>query len=527
MATRSRYMLRNSSISLLLIGIAIFGVICLLYVTNLGIGTSPDSAAYVASARNLTSGKGMTIPSAGGPDVPMNFRAPLYPLILASLKFIGLEVMEGARWLNAVLFGGNILLMGTIIERYYHKSSLFILLGASLILASTPFLEIHAFAWTEPLFILTGFSGLLMLVMYLESFKTHYLITAVILVGLSWITRYAGAPFVAVGMLALLWLEKEKWQIRIRDGLLFGFGASIPFFIWSLSQILSGNSATGREIAFHPISIQHGWQAIYTMTGWLHIPDSVPGIARIAIIIFFGALWLVILFVPDPPPGRLTPSAIQNRFKEIPDIIKILAIFVGIYFAFLTLSISFLDANTPLDNRILTPVYFASVILAIFGIDRLWVLLGNRLLAKWIIVILLGTFTLTGLWNAADWLNWGRHNGLGFSGRVWQESLLRLEIEDVSFDKTLFSNSPEAVYFLSGRSANSLPKKVEATTQRTNENYQEELLAIGENYGEDVVVIFFKDINTRNGPSREELIQVLGLSPVSETGDGVVLALGK
>ena len=82
MPTKSHQVLRNSPITLLLYGLAIIGVICLLYVTNWGIGTSPDSAAYIASARNLTTGKGLTIPTASGLDTPMNFRAPLYPLVL-------------------------------------------------------------------------------------------------------------------------------------------------------------------------------------------------------------------------------------------------------------------------------------------------------------------------------------------------------------------------------------------------------------------------------------------------------------
>jgi hypothetical protein len=122
------------------------------------------------------------------------------------------------------------------------------------------------------------------------------------------------------------------------------------------------------------------------------------------------------------------------------------------------------------------------------------------------------------------WMQHGRQHGLGFTGRSWQQSSLRAEIVAVSSERVLFSNSPEAVYFLTGLPAHVLPKKIEVTKQRPNDNYQAELLAMGEAHGLELVVVFFTDINQRNVPSISDLQQLLGLTAVVETSDGIILA---
>ena len=70
----------------------------------------------------------------------------------------------------------------------------------------------------------------------------------------------------------------------------------------------------------------------------------------------------------------------------------VLAVFIAVYAVFLIISISFVDANTPLDDRILSPAYAAGVVILLYGLDRVWpVIRRNSALARGT-VVLLGAF---------------------------------------------------------------------------------------------------------------------------------------
>ena len=83
----------------------------LAFATRLGAGISPDSTVYVDAANNLKMGRGLSVQS--GPDefTPLTHFPPLFPALLALLGSLGFDASSGARWLNVLLFGGNIFLL--------------------------------------------------------------------------------------------------------------------------------------------------------------------------------------------------------------------------------------------------------------------------------------------------------------------------------------------------------------------------------------------------------------------------------
>ncbi|MYH63064.1 MAG: hypothetical protein F4148_15340 [Caldilineaceae bacterium SB0675_bin_29] len=91
-----------------------------------GIGLTADSVGYIAAARNLSAGRGLTLSDSS----PLTIQAPLYPTILSSVGLIsGLDPVEGARYINAGIFGLVVHLSGILFQRRLARTS-FVIVGA-------------------------------------------------------------------------------------------------------------------------------------------------------------------------------------------------------------------------------------------------------------------------------------------------------------------------------------------------------------------------------------------------------------
>ena len=90
-----------------------------------GIALTPDSVGYVSAARSLSTGKGVTLYDAS----PLTLQAPLYPTLLSLTELLsGLDPVEGARFINAGLFGLIVYLSGLLFRRRLARSS-FVVVG--------------------------------------------------------------------------------------------------------------------------------------------------------------------------------------------------------------------------------------------------------------------------------------------------------------------------------------------------------------------------------------------------------------
>lgn len=102
--TRELNELHLTVVRFCIILIAVVAVAVVLVSTaRFGIGLTPDSAAYLSATQGLVQGNGFTQYDG---SVYASW-PPLYPVALASLSALGLVPSEAARYLNAVLFGGD------------------------------------------------------------------------------------------------------------------------------------------------------------------------------------------------------------------------------------------------------------------------------------------------------------------------------------------------------------------------------------------------------------------------------------
>jgi hypothetical protein len=145
---------------------------------------------------------------------------------------------------------------------------------------------------------------------------------------------------------------------------------------YPLTCVVSPNIAlfgapTNRELSVHFVSIGHLWQLVGTVASWFCIPAGMPRVITVASLILLSivmgwCLWETIfrsaVNVENADPHESTPTCVH---------IFMLLVFALTYLGFLIFSISFIDANMPLDNRILSPIFvFGFLLISIVYIKR-------------------------------------------------------------------------------------------------------------------------------------------------------------
>jgi hypothetical protein len=91
---------------------------------------------------------------------------------------------------------------------------------------------------------------------------------------------------------------------------------------------------------------------------------------------------------------------------------------------------SFFDAYTPIDTRILSPLYPATLAVALSVVS--WLLVAAPGRATRLALIMLGiAIALSQLKETTSWLKFSYHGGIGYASQGWKASKLmaRLQIE--------------------------------------------------------------------------------------------------
>src|SRR5512142_1191279 len=110
------------SACLLILFIAI-GMFLVWYSTVWGAGLISDSFQYAAAARNLAHGNGFTLPYGDGELIPMTKYAPMFSIVLSGIELFGVSAIFGARILNTLLFGVNIVLIFLSTKKLTHSNT--------------------------------------------------------------------------------------------------------------------------------------------------------------------------------------------------------------------------------------------------------------------------------------------------------------------------------------------------------------------------------------------------------------------
>ncbi len=387
-----------------------------------------DGKAYVLLSRNILDGKGVV--NEQGELVRQ--WPPLYPITLAGCSGLtGVDGLVAGRYLNAGLIALLILVFNLILARQKIKPALTVFLNL-LLLFSVP-VTIYAWFYSEGLFMVLLLSALFFILKWTDDNKKITLIIAGVISGLSLVTRYAGIGFVGGFALYILFFHPGKVKTRISNFGIYISSLVIMLIPWLIYIQMMGTSMN-RGLNFHPITFSKFISMFPTIISWI-----APNMIFAAI---GGVLFLILI------------SAVVWKYKHFKKIILdtyhenkgyyIAFILLSVsYLLFLFVSISFWDAGSPLNDRMMTPVFPLLLLLSVVFLKGAF---SSRYLK--VITTVICVFIFIG-GSVVSFTFWKEHYIMGheFTAKAWQDS------ETMDYVRNhphynIYSNVDDAIYLL-------------------------------------------------------------------------------
>lgn len=471
-------------------------------VTGHGAGLSPDSVAYVAAARWALAGEGVRSLEGG----PLVHFPPFYPALLAAVAWASrADPLGAARWLNAVLFAVLLGLTGLAGARIGRRP-IAALIAALLVLVSRDTVLLHAMAWSEPLAIVLGTLGLVLVADHIESGRRPPLALAAGALGLAAVTRYAAVSYALAAVAGLWWLDRATPpRRRMLKAVALALAAAGPLVIWWRST--GARLGLGdRTLNFHALGRWDVTKAAGTLSAWIGLPNAPGWLGSFVFVLVVAALggWLLRL------DGRraLTGSPLG----------ALLLWFAAVYVGVIVVCRLFVDAAILFDTRILAPAHVA---LTTAGAGLVARALPDPVPRR--TRLALGTaglvFVTAHVAATARWAGDARGDGLFYTKRSLRESDLLAQVRALPPTALLWSNAPDAVYIHTGRCARLLPRQ-----QRPDNGRPDPAFASGwrELVGQrDAYVAWFDAFAWRSYlPAERELAAAPSIQTVMSRDDG-------
>lgn len=478
-----------------LILLAILASAALWWSTPAGIGLTNDSAAYISGARSLVEGTGYSETWLAGDLEPITHYPPLLSITLAGFGSLGLDPLRGARLLNILLWGINTALMGLLVWRLSRSKPAGVL-AAALFALNAPLFRIHAFALSEPLFLMLSFLAFLLFDFSFEGQSPREnilspaffsLFFAGFSVGLAFLARYSGLALLATFVVAFF-LLRSNWSSRIARSGVFLFGALPLMASWVLRNALIAQNATNRTLAWHPITAENIERGLYNAMIFLFpIPELHRGIWKSGImpglLACTGLVLLVWLLV------RARDFWVSQRKVNI--LLFATGLYIFGYLGSVLTSITLFDASTRLEPRILAPLYVSWIILFSAGMWWLW---RQKQAALRAVVVLLAATSIGFSANtlAQAMLEYREAAGLGYGSWRWRDSQVMEALKDLPPEITIYTNSPPAVYFGARRPSLPVPTPIDPGHNSPRNYYEEHLQTMREDIlaGRAVLALF-------------------------------------
>ena len=433
--------------------------------TPFGVGVGHDSLFYFSAAKNFASGRGLFWTGSGGVLKPLTHFPPFYPLILAGVFKIGLPIHLAAKLIAAFLFGLNITLFGWVLYTFTQRM-LISVIGMTFLLLSPIMAETHLKAMSEPVFFFATFASFAALAMHINQPRRLYFVLAVLFASIAYLSRYSGIAVLVVSAVSIIILGERSLKVKIRETLIFTGLASLPMLLWMIRNMILTGSTTNRAINIHLINSDTMRQLLDVIFYWfspeLHSHWLEVALLALLFISFSTIAWREI--------RRRSGSDCRAPYLSI-----LLLFFSAVYVAFLLVSLSFFDASTRLSNRILSPLFLASMLLVMlimgFASRRMW---QTIVPALFIAFMVLGPLPYM-LQQTDQLLTTVQGSGLGFTSRTWMDSQLIQWIEDLDTDATIVTNQAMAVNFLTDFPAYQIPERYDPVKLQARSGYDQEI----------------------------------------------------
>lgn len=429
-----------------------------LYSTVWGAGLISDSFQYIATAKTLVRQGYWGYPAEDGSLIPLAQYPPLFPAVLALLEAVGFDALSGVRFLNAGLVAANGILVGLTAGRIFPKKA-WGLLAALLVLGNREFVEAHAWALSEPLYLFLALSGILFLAGWLSKRRPALLLAAGFCIALASLTRFIGLALILCGVMAIVFYPSQSWK-KWFGAAAFGLLTVLPLAIWTIRTARLTSTINNRLFDYVPLSGKNLLSLAQTVLGWFIPSQWIVGSEKV---------WLTVLAL-----GGLAGAAIviylwrRGKLDEqsLSSLLHPLALLWGFYavlhLLFLILAKVGFDHNIGFGERLLLPAWLGVMFVLTAVLAWLWQTNSRlfRLPALILVCALLLYYLVGSVISIPRW----HKQGLGLARKSWHESqaiqtLRRLDTA------VIYSNSPSTVYLWAGspgRSLNEFAQLVES-----------------------------------------------------------------
>ncbi|HEU0293353.1 MAG TPA: phospholipid carrier-dependent glycosyltransferase [Anaerolineales bacterium] len=481
---------------------AMSGTLLLLQATPEGLGLSDDSIAYIAGARSMLAGNGYReawLASNG----PVTHFPPGFSSTLAFVGLFGPDPLRGARFVNALLFGLNALLLGILAWRMTLSLTAGLVL-AGLFLMSSEMLQVHGMAMSEPLFIFLFLLSLWAFDLYFEfppssvgrgiAGEWWWLVGCGVLSGMAYLTRYAGLALVAayIGAICIL---RTSWRKRLTSIGIFLVGF-LPWALgWAIRNRLVAETATNRTFAWHPITVENlkigrfeVSQFLIPVEAWRREIFKQPYLIEMVVALVLAAVLVWTLrkawnYLSKPRPA----AGLKRGGQESREVISFtVGLFIFAYLASIVASMTMFDAATKFKLRILAPAYVGLFILLVYA--GVWLSKRNRPIVIILTLIILGFSVYKQSITFAQ-LSRG---GLGYASFQWYDSQAMEYLRELPPDVRIYTNEPGAVYLYTGRGAVILPYRYDAAAGMELTGFEEGVASMQQQVtaGQAVLALF-------------------------------------
>ena len=422
--------------------LALGGFWVTLYATQWGAGLIDwDSFNYLAAAHSLANGLGFVLPLDNQTFMPMTHFPPMLSILLAVLESMGVIVIDGIKWLNAILFAINIVLLGFSIYSIY-PSLPFAWLGVTIFFVSNTFILAHALALSEPLLIFFTLFGFLSFVPYLRHKSMFYLTASILLLSFACLTKYIGVVSAFTAAIVFIIMQNKINLRAIGKGIIFGGLCVFPLFIWTLRGIITAHTFNNRTLSWYPLTINNLVQAFRTIISLYVWEDFILGYEKW---LYYFMVFLFLIIVVYTIKNYSIWIDILNKNSMI----LIYGLYIIFYTVFVFISKMLFDPEIGMSSRMFSPILMALIILTVIFLSFLW---KTKILALRIIVLIFSMYWVSyqvnqGYQEAVDL----HENGYGLARRSIHLSDTIAHLKEISQQEDVYSNNPYLLYFVSGK----------------------------------------------------------------------------
>jgi hypothetical protein len=449
---------QNQITIFLILCMAIVGVTEVIITTPFGPGVGSDAVVYITSASNLLAGRGLGLIEPDGAFRLLPYFPPFYPLVLSAMGMFVKDLVEGARWMNALFFGGLIAIMGYGFHRYT-RSGIFAVALCCMLAFSTVLINASVWAMSEPLSLFVGFYGLLLLLIYLENQKEPFLVFSAILTGLAFLSRYASVAFCLTGCLVVMLFVNGRIGRKIGKAVEYVIIAFIPMAIWfvidlSMTGTLGSRSTQNpgdflvrAKDLIMPLKVAfYEWTPyIIPISRWIKQPYF-----RICLIIF-ALLIAGVGFWTVRKERKINPQVFKNEIGLV--FLTAMSIFSMFYLLMIAGTYIFTYPPITLSNRMFSPLivaYLAIIVWLGYIISRGF---QSRMWVKGLVVCVMLLFVITYGFAAKAEVNEMKGDGLGYNAWVYRQSALIAYVKTIPDTTPLITNKAPMLLFFTGRPA--------------------------------------------------------------------------